>query len=104
MPPTTHLPRVLDAKRPSKRKRTFRCRIAPVQARLRKGGYSDRAAPTRVLREADAGAQAQEGRCHQAAYEAQCADDVTAKTPLLIRKEQIRKADPVSVLCLSRAA
>src|SRR5690606_14406849 len=35
--------RVLDAKRPSKRKRTFRCRTAPLQAGLRKGGYSDRA-------------------------------------------------------------
>src|SRR5690606_36958590 len=82
--------RVLNAKRPSKRKRTFRCRVAPLQARLRKGGYSDRAPQTRVLRKADAGAQAQEGGRDQAPPETQRPSTITAAAPILIPENTIR--------------
>src|SRR5690606_37662014 len=88
--------RVPDAKRPSKSKRTFRCRVAPLQARLRKGGYSDRAPQTRVLRRADAGAQAQEGGRDQAPPETQRPSTVTAAAPILIPENTIWSRSDVS--------
>src|SRR5215472_825343 len=48
---------------------------------MREGRHSHRATSARVLREAHAGAQAQEGRCHQAAHEA-CVPRRHAQLPL----------------------
>ena len=59
-----------DAERSRPRKRVFRCRPAALQARLRKGRGPDRAAAARILREADAGTETQEGRGREAPHEA----------------------------------
>src|SRR5688572_31274367 len=59
-----------DAERSRPRKRVFRCRPAALQARLRKGGSPDRAAAARILREADAGTETQEGSRREAPHEA----------------------------------
>src|ERR1044072_3501999 len=59
-----------DAERSRPRKRVFRCRPAALQARLREGGSADRAAAARILREADAGTETQEGGGREAPHEA----------------------------------
>src|SRR5579862_5879487 len=55
---------------PCQGKRAVRRGPAPLQAHHRKAGSSDRTARTRVLREADCRAQAQEGRGRQAPLQA----------------------------------
>src|SRR5262245_16634880 len=59
-----------DAERSRPRKRVFRCRPAALQARLRESGSPDRAAAARILREAHAGTETQEGRGREAPHEA----------------------------------
>src|SRR5262245_58376459 len=78
--------RAIDAWGPNKRKRAFRCGLAPFQAGLRESRRPHRAAKTRVLRETDPGTQAQKGRRRQTAHEAQLAypDDKAPPTLLIL--------------------
>src|SRR5690606_40840469 len=80
------------AERSGSRKRVFRCRPAALQARLRESRGADRAQTPRILREADARTETEEGRGGEAPHEAPVAR---------LRRQHARRAS-VPLVLISR--